>query len=77
MGLSYDKGGYEIDLPQVQGAIYVESCVSCLLSYGENPEGCDFCSYLQHAEIVISNNEFKDNSDDIPFYKEHNLDRAS
>lgn len=50
LATAYSDGGL-IPMSQHQGAIYMESCQSCLVSfeYGEDArEGCSFCHSLPH-----------------------------
>ena len=68
LGETLSNGGYIIDLPQIQGAIYAETCVSCLVNFEEPSEGCDFCSSIEYTQIQIINNTFSDNQDGIQAY---------
>ena len=59
----YASGGL-IDLPQVQGVIYVESCRTCLVNYStiyeERGTDCKFCQFLPSV-VRIASNRFVDN----------------
>lgn len=73
----YDEGGL-IPMSQHQGAIYTESCQSCLVSFidGEDSqEGCSFCHSLIH-HVKIYNNTFLDPDDGKAFYEAETLQRA-
>lgn len=75
----YSKGGL-IDLPQLQGVIYTESCRTCLVDYStlfkERGTDCKFCHFLTTV-VQLEKNKFTDNSDGLSFYEQHNLSRAS
>ena len=58
-----------IDWPQVQGALHVEGCTSCLVSYYFEKEGCKFCHALPQY-IEIKGNTFDRNQGGYSFYKE-------
>ena len=77
LGENYNNSGYMIDLPQVQGAIYAETCISCRISYQDASDGCSFCSQIDFTSIQISENTFQDNQDGFLFYKAHDFKRAS
>lgn len=69
LGETLANGGYIIDLPQIQGAVYAETCVSCLVNFEEPSEGCDFCSAIDYTSIEITNNTFSDNQDGFQAYE--------
>ena len=76
---SYSSGGL-IDLPQLQGVIYAESCRTCLVDYEtiyeERGTDCKFCHFLPSI-VKLSGNKFVVNQDGMAFFEEHSLERAS
>ena len=74
----YSEGGM-IPMSQTQGAIYTETCQSCLVSHfygGDAKQGCTFCQSLQH-NMLLENNTFTSNDDGITFYEDYDLPKAS
>lgn len=59
---TYENGGL-IDMAQVQGLIYFESCRSCLVDHKAEPfitDECEFCYMLTHL-LNVSGNIFNAN----------------
>ena len=79
LATDYADGGL-IDMPQLQGLIYTESCRTCLVDYEpltlNQGNDCKFCFTYSYG-VNIEDNTFIDNQDGVTFWEEHNLPRAS
>lgn len=75
---SYEQGGL-IDLPQSQGLVYYEMCRTCLVDWKQWPEqesDCSTCNFFP-SYLRMEKNTFTNNWDNVAFYEEHDLKRAS